>query len=118
MEASKYVGGWRDAVATVSRAKGPKNIPPPYHVDIEFLFDRPKSHYGTGRNQYTLKDSAPVFHTSKPDGDKLVRAVFDALVMGKIVDDDCLIASHKATKRYVLLGEKPGVKITVSSCAD
>ncbi|MGH3098479.1 MAG: hypothetical protein ACRDMV_21040, partial [Streptosporangiales bacterium] len=44
-------------------------------VDIEFRFNRPKSHYGTGGNAHLVKASAPLFPTGKPDADKLLRSV-------------------------------------------
>jgi Holliday junction resolvase RusA-like endonuclease len=51
----------------------------PVHLRINFYFPRPKGHYGTGKNAGDLKKSAPTFHTIRPDIDKLVRSVLDAL---------------------------------------
>lgn len=68
-------------------------------IEAKFVFARPKGHYGTGRNADTLKPSAPVWHTVKPDGDKLARAVGDAL-KGVVLRDDCVIAKWEIVKMY------------------
>ena len=39
-----------------------------------FLFERPKSHYGK-----SLKASAPICHTQRPDVDNLIKTVLDGL---------------------------------------
>jgi len=58
-----------------------------------FQFARPKSHYRTGKYAGELKDSAPKYHTQKPDVTKLVRGVEDAL--SKIIyRDDCIIVKQ------------------------
>lgn len=46
-----------------------------------FVFARPASHFGTGKNSELLKPSAPLFPTSRSCGDidKLERTVLDAL---------------------------------------
>ena len=45
----------------------------------EFVFPRPLSHYGTGKNATKLKPSAPRYHVKTPDLDKLVRGVCDSI---------------------------------------
>lgn len=52
-----------------------------------FYFNRPKSHYGSGKNANTVKASAPLHHVTKPDLDKLERCALDALT-GIIWKDD------------------------------
>lgn len=73
----------------------------PVHVSAVFKFQRPKSHYGTGRNASVLKPSAPEHLVSKGavygDGDKLVRAVFDAMI-GVMYVDDGQVVSHDARR--------------------
>lgn len=49
----------------------------PLGVDLTYVFTRPKSHYGAGRNAGVLKDSAPRWPTTKSDVDKLERAILD-----------------------------------------
>jgi crossover junction endodeoxyribonuclease RusA len=67
----------------------------PIHIDIEFMFMRPKSHY----NKSGLKPSAPKRHTQSPDIDKLARSVLDALTGYAYVDDKQVVLLH-ATKQW------------------
>jgi Holliday junction resolvase RusA-like endonuclease len=62
-----------------------------------------------------LRDDAPIYMTGKPDKDKLVRAVGDALVMAGVVRDDSLfVRDHESgCKRYANPGEQPGVWIRI-----
>lgn len=92
---------WRSAVAWEARAVYGNREPltGPLELRAVFYFPRPKSHYGTGKNAAVLKPSAPLFHTGKPDGDKLMRAIGDAIT-GVLVRDDSLIAHGCYTKVY------------------
>lgn len=47
-------------------------------------------------------------HTRKPDLDKLIRAVLDALT-GIVVTDDAQVTGIVASKRTAAVGEQPGV---------
>jgi len=78
-------------------------------IELFFVFERPKSHYRTGKNAHLLKDSAPERHTQKPDPDKLERAMFDSLT-GIIYRDDCQIDDHHTRKAW---GTRGGAHITV-----
>lgn len=79
-----------------------------------FVMPRPASHYGTGRNADRLKPSAPFWHTGKPDGDKLIRAVFDALTIAGVVRDDCVIDRHHAAKRWQTdRGDRPRTEVII-----
>lgn len=71
----------------------------PLALEVVFYFPRPKSHYRTGRHAGVLKDSAPDFHTAKPDADKLLRAIGDALT-GLVCRDDSQFALVRAEKVY------------------
>jgi len=79
-------------------------------LSLLFIMPRPKSHYGTGKNSQNLKMSAPTFHTSTPDLDKLIRCVKDAL-KGIVYKDDSQVC--KMTEVVKAYGEAPGVQITV-----
>lgn len=68
-------------------------------VTLAFSFPRPSAHYGTGRNADLLKASAPAYKTTKPDIDKLTRAVLDALT-GVAFVDDSQVAELVAVKRF------------------
>ncbi len=71
----------------------------PVYLQVVFFIQRPKSHYGTGKNAATLKASSPEYHTSKPDATKLLRAVEDALT-GVCWRDDAQVCVQKVMKRY------------------
>lgn len=83
-------------------------------IDLYFLFERPKGHYGTGRNAGKLKPSAPLRHFQKPDPDKLERAIFDAM-SGIVYKDDRQIDDHHTKKGW---GRQAGVHITVKGESD
>lgn len=68
-------------------------------VRVKFVFTRPKSHYGTGKNADVLKGSAPEYVTRAPDVDKLARAVLDALT-GIVFRDDAQVAHLNVWKQY------------------
>lgn len=94
---------WRQAVAweatAAMRAADMDALLGPLALEVVFYFPRPKSHYRTGRLAGVLKDSAPDFHTAKPDADKLLRAIGDALT-GLVVRDDSHFAVVRAEKTY------------------
>lgn len=69
-------------------------------VEANFVFARPKSHYGTGKNADVRKASAPTMHTSKPDIDKLLRAALDALTIARVWHDDSAVAEVVSVKGY------------------
>ena len=81
----------------------------PVAIEICFYLPRLKGHYGTGKNAGTVKAAAPTYHTSKPDLDKLIRCVKDALT-GIVWKDDAQVATVKAVKMY---GEQPGARIKI-----
>ena len=119
IENSKKVKPWRQDVraAAIDHYEG-SVIGRAVEIEIIFLFARPKSHYGTGKNAKKLKPSAPVFVTSKGIGDidKLQRSTYDALSEssgGIVIKDDALIVQNRNMKRYCVEGENPGAKITV-----
>lgn len=79
-------------------------------MKIIFTIYRPKGHYRTGANAHKLKDSANPFPISKPDVDKLSRAILDSLT-GIIYRDDSQVVTKTASKRY---GGREGALIEVS----
>ena len=64
-----------------------------------FYMPRPKNHYRTGKFSELLKDSAPSFHTKKPDVDNLSKAVLDAMTDAGILSDDSIVVSYTHLKR-------------------
>lgn len=107
---------WRQAVAAEAHSHARLELPfptGPVEVDVLLFFPRPKSHYGTGKNADLLKDSAPLWHTTKPDGDKLARALGDAMT-GIVFRDDSQVAKWTIRKWY---GEPARAEIVVRALA-
>lgn len=92
---------WRATVAAEAAHARPNGelIAEPVGVVATFVFPRPKHHFGTGRNAHTLKSGAPYWCPTKPDADKLARAIGDAL-SGVLLRDDSLIVSWQIRKVY------------------
>jgi Holliday junction resolvase RusA-like endonuclease len=92
---------WRAAVsAAASKAMGGRNpIAGPAALNVEFVFPRPRTHVHTGKRAGEIKANAPRWHSSRPDTDKLLRAIGDALT-GIVVTDDAQFAAISAEKRY------------------
>ena len=84
----------------------------PVSIRLEFTMPRLMSHYGTGKNAGQVKATAPFWHTSKPDLDKLVRCVKDALT-GVLWKDDSQVAMMPSVKK--VYGDGPGVIIEIQS---
>lgn len=66
----------------------------PIVFQAKFAFQRPKSHFGTGKNAGEIKASSPEEHTQKPDLTKLMRAAEDALT-GVVYQDDSQIVRYE-----------------------
>lgn len=128
VESSKAVKPWREAVKwAVLDALHAHLEPPslggagldplaaPFEVDIRFYFQRPKGHYGTGKNAVFVKDSAPARPKGKPDVDKCARACLDALTDAGMWDDDSQVVTLLASKHYAnpAAGLLPGAVIVV-----
>jgi crossover junction endodeoxyribonuclease RusA len=107
VESSKEVGPWRErvalAAATAMSVAGHSIIATAVAVEAEFILPRPKS---------TPKRRTPPA-TKRPDCDKLLRAILDAITHVAIADD-ALAVDLRATKRLAELGEQPGARITVT----
>ncbi len=99
------LGSWRSDVASVAQRAKPADwdINAAISLRCEFVFPRPQSHYGTGKNLTKLKPSAPRYHVKTPDVDKLVRGVADSIgdaVARVLLNNDSQIVSIYAAKRY------------------
>lgn len=82
----------------------------PVEVHAVFLYARPKSHFGTGRNQCLLKPSAPAQRTQSPDVDKTLRAALDGLT-GIVYCDDRQVVRAVAEKCWTTGGERPEITV-------
>lgn len=85
----------------------------PVQVFIEATFSRPMSHY-INRDGRRLRADAPEWHDVYPDGDKLARAVLDAMTKARVWKDDGQAAVHRVEKRWADPGEGEGVTITIT----
>jgi len=102
---------WRLSIAWEASQLFSEPLEGPVVLDLLFSLKRPKGHYGTGRNAGVLKprcvDLRPV---TRPDVDKLCRAVGDALT-GVAYRDDSQVVDLIARKVYAEGHE--GVRIEV-----
>ena len=118
VEASPHVKQWRQDVAAVAFAAKPDSWNPylAFHVEVEFVYARPKSHFGTGRNANLIKDTAPTHPTSRAQGDldKTCRALLDACTDILFADDSQVVALT-ARKRYAKPNEPNCTFVQVSA---
>ena len=99
------LGSWRSDVTLAAQRAKPADwdINAAVSLRCEFVFPRPLSHYGTGKNATKLKPSAPRYHVKTPDVDKLVRGVADSIgdaVARVLLNNDSQIVTLYAAKRY------------------
>lgn len=115
-DAGKRNKDWRASVAHVAamemRAQESSGFPGgALIVTFEFKMPRIKAHFRQSKKTGpTLREDAPIYHTTKPDTTKLVRSTEDALT-GIAWGDDAQIAVQTASKTY---GDQPGCKITIT----
>lgn len=86
-------------------------ISEPIVIRLNFNFKRPKSHY-TSKGE--LRKVAPLYHTSRPDIDNLVKFVLDALNK-HLYQDDALVVSLATKKMY---SEAEGIEINVKKLSE
>lgn len=114
IESSKRVAPWRSDVRTAAEAAdvpfGALPFEGPLAVGLIFRLPRPKAHLGARG----LRSSAPAIPSTRPDLDKLTRAVLDALT-GLAWLDDCQVAQLDVSKVYAD-GSGPGVDVEVAPC--
>lgn len=109
------LAAWRADVREAAERAGVQKFDHEVVLSITVYVRRPKTHFGTGSNNWKLKDSAPAFPTSRNSGDadKLARAIMDALA-GIAYDDDAQVADLLVAKRWVDAGGRgEGAAISV-----
>ena len=81
-------------------------------AELVFFMERPKNHHVAGDRSRPIKEKFAdvIFHTSKPDVDKLARTVLDGLT-GICFGDDATVFQMPAIKYY---GPVPGVLLTLT----
>lgn len=102
---------WQDLISfhATSQMRGALPWEGPVVINAYFRLTRPKTHYmAKGK----LRNDLIIEHIDKPDGDKLLRCVFDALT-GICYVDDCQVVSFVATKCYSDFSNYPGVTLVV-----
>ena len=100
---------FQDALKDSMRQCKP-NVPvmAPVTVCVTLVFKRPQGHFRANGAQ--LKPDAPRLHTSRPDFDKVMRAIGDAGT-GLWWHDDSYLAMGSWEKRYADIGEEPHTKL-------
>ena len=102
----------KETFAGILQGQAPETlIDAPIFLELTFYMPRPKAHYGIGSKSEILKDSAPEWHTSKPDGDNLEKFVTDSL-NGIYYKDDSLICFVIRKKVY---SERPRTEIILTT---
>jgi crossover junction endodeoxyribonuclease RusA len=92
---SVALNDWRREIRQSFAALGREPALGPVCVTLDFFFARPAGHYG----KKGLRPSAPSLPGVRPDLDKLVRAVLDALT-GVAFRDDAQVVTLVARKHY------------------
>lgn len=111
IEASKKLPVWREQLINdIARAADGCVFDSGVQITLIFKFPRLKAHFNS---KGQLKPNAPLFKMTKPDIDKLCRAVLDAITLSGVIRDDSLCYSIEAQKMYCGIGESPGVSGTI-----
>ena len=93
--------GWAEVVAWEAKRHGPREpLSGPVDLQVNFYLKKPK------------RPKHPEYPITKPDLDKLVRSIKDALKQGGIYRDDAQVCATTSRKLYAITCE-PGVYIFV-----
>lgn len=85
----------------------------PVELELEAVFERPPTHFGTGRNAHLVKASAPRFPGKNlGDLDNLEKSVKDALT-GIAYNDDSQVNRCRKEKRWAAAGEQAHMRIAL-----
>ena len=103
--------GWREWLRVNLRSEWAsiETLKTPCSVHLTFVMPRPKSHLSVKG----VKASAPTHMTSKPDLDKLVRAVLDAVTDAGVWQDDAQVVGVSAAKTWASAQERTGISVTI-----
>jgi Holliday junction resolvase RusA-like endonuclease len=98
LEQSKKVKPWRDAIMryAIEQKVFNRQLTGALKIEIDFYLPRPLNHRGVRG----LKLSAPLWPTTTPDLDKLIRSTLDGLKLAGVVKDDALFVKINASKEY------------------
>jgi len=116
MKHKKGLVEWRHLIGDVAfhamKAKSYNVTSGPVKLHVKALMVRPKRHYRTGKYSDVLRDDAPKYHIQAPDGDKLMRAVMDALT-DIVYRDDSQVYDEHLVKEWIGREETPGIIVSV-----
>ncbi len=98
------------AAAASEAMNGQPLLDGPLMLTVRFNFPRPKSHYRTGKHSAELRADAPSRHGKKPDCDKLLRAICDAMT-GVVYHDDAQLSTVFAWKHYMSTGGSVSIEV-------
>jgi len=115
MQAPSQSTEWQNSVAEVAhRSCNGRPHEGAVQLFLSCYFERPKGHYGTGRNRAKLRPSAPPYPTTRSTGDasKLARAIEDALT-GIVYRDDSQIVDEHVIVRWTEDMDVERAEITV-----
>lgn len=104
---------WRASVSLAASEAVAELLRGPVEVELVFTLPRPKSHFRSGARSHELREDAPAYVSTRPDLDKLQRAVLDAL-SGVAIADDGQVASLLSRKVF---GDRPGVAVSIRELA-
>lgn len=99
---NRQVEPWRQDIAGRARVAGVPTLAGPVLVSVSFIVPRPKSRPKKHREPDV-----------RPDLDKLLRSVLDALTGIAYRDDAQVVRFGQVDKRYPMNDEPPGALITV-----
>lgn len=108
VESSKRVKPWRSDIRSALLDDGGQpraRFAGPVRVDLEFVLPRPK---GAPKKRTPAADK-------RPDIDKLLRAVFDAIGSAGVWRDDSQVVEARQVKRIAEIGETPGCRIGIEA---
>jgi Holliday junction resolvase RusA-like endonuclease len=100
--------------AEIKRYAPVKPIDEPIVIKIEFYMPRPNNHYGSGRNAGVLKANAPLWCSSKPDLDNMIKYITDTM-NAVFYRDDALIFWITANKRYA---DMPKTRVMIQTISE
>lgn len=107
IESSRHVKPWRaDIREQLEKEYTGPVLDEPLTVELAFRMPRP----ATAPKSYTP------YAIKRPDVDKLVRAVLDAISSAGVWVDDARVVELYASKSLAEVDERPGVEIRVRPC--